>query len=180
MGGLIGMALAAQAASPIKRLVLNDAGPVVSKVSLERIAGYFGRAPVFQSIEQAEAYVRATAPSFGRHSDAEWRFLTEVWLRRNDDGTWRAHYDPRIAEPFRASMPEKDMELWPLYDAIRCPTLVIRGADSDLLARRTVQEMAGRGPKARGVEIPEVGHAPTLLHADQISIVRDFLLEGAS
>jgi pimeloyl-ACP methyl ester carboxylesterase len=179
MGGLIGMALAAQPGSPVKRLLLNDAGPVVSKVALERIAGYLGRAPAFASLEEAEVYVRAVAAPFGRHSDAEWRFLTEIWLRKGDDGLYRAHYDPRIAEPFRASMPEKDMELWPLYDAIRCPTLVIRGAESDLLSKKTTQEMARRGPKPRVVEVPEVGHAPTLLHSDQISIVREFLLEGA-
>jgi pimeloyl-ACP methyl ester carboxylesterase len=75
-------------------------------------------------------------------------------------------------------MPKGDMEIWPLYDAIRCPTLVIRGANSDLLAKKTVQEMAQRGPKAKVVEIPNVGHAPTLMHADQIAIVRDFLVEG--
>jgi pimeloyl-ACP methyl ester carboxylesterase len=180
MGGLIGMALAGQPGSPVKRLLLNDAGPVVSKVALERIGSYLGRAPAFASVEEAEVYVRAVAAPFGRHSDAEWRFLTEIWLRKGEDGAYRAHYDPRIAEPFRASMPEKDMELWPLYDAIRCPTLVIRGAESDLLSRKTTQEMARRGPKARVVEIAEVGHAPTLMHSDQISIVREFLLEGAS
>jgi pimeloyl-ACP methyl ester carboxylesterase len=179
MGGLIGMALAAQTGSPVKRLLLNDAGPVVSKVSLERIGSYLGRAPVFPSVEKAEEYIRAVAASFGRHSDAQWRFLTEIWLRKGDDGAYRAHYDPRIAEAFRASMPEKDMELWPLYDAIRCPTLVLRGEQSDLLARETCRQMAARGPKARVVEIAQVGHAPTLMQPDQISIVREFLLEGA-
>jgi pimeloyl-ACP methyl ester carboxylesterase len=179
MGGLIGMALAAQTSSPVKRLLLNDAGPVVSKVSLERIGSYLGRAPVFPSVEKAEQYIRTVAASFGRHSDAQWRFLTEIWLRKGDDGTYRAHYDPRIAEPFRASMPEKDMELWPLYDAIRCPTLVLRGEQSDLLSRETCKQMAARGPRARVVEIAEVGHAPTLMQPDQISIVREFLLEGA-
>jgi pimeloyl-ACP methyl ester carboxylesterase len=179
MGGLIGMALAAQTGSPVKRLLLNDAGPVVSKVSLERIGSYLGRAPVFPSVEKAEEYIRAVAASFGRHSDAQWRFLTEIWLRKGDDGAYRAHYDPRIAEAFRASMPEKDMELWPLYDAIRCPTLVLRGEQSDLLTRETCRQMAARGPKARVVEIAQVGHAPTLMQPDQISIVREFLLEGA-
>ena len=178
MGGLIGMALAAQAQSPIARLVLNDAGPVVSRVSLERIAGYLGTRMQFQSLEEADAYMRAISAPFGPHSDAQWRFLTETWLRRNDDGTWRAHYDPRIAEAFRATMPEKDLELWPAYDAIRCPTLVIRGEHSDLLARETTNEMQKRGPKARVVEIRGVGHAPTLMHPDQIALVRDFLLEG--
>jgi pimeloyl-ACP methyl ester carboxylesterase len=178
MGGLIGMALAAQAQSPIARLVLNDAGPVVSRVSLERIAGYLGTRMQFQSLEEADAYMRAISAPFGPHSDAQWRFLTETWLRRNDDGTWRAHYDPRIAEAFRAAMPEKDLELWPAYDAIRCPTLVIRGETSDLLSRTTTDEMRVRGPKARVVEIRGVGHAPTLMHPDQIALVRDFLLEG--
>jgi pimeloyl-ACP methyl ester carboxylesterase len=178
MGGLIGMALAAQAATPVKRLVLNDAGPVIAKVALERIATYVGLAPAFPSIEKAEEYIRAVSAPFGRHSDVQWRFLTEVWVRKGEDGTYRAHYDPGIAEPFRAAMPEKDLELWPLYDAVRCPTLVVRGARSDLLSQDTAREMARRGPKAKVVEIPEVGHAPTLMSAEQISIVRDFLLEG--
>jgi pimeloyl-ACP methyl ester carboxylesterase len=178
MGGLIGMALAAQAQSPVARLVLNDAGPVVSRASLERIAGYLGTRMQFQSLEEADAYMRAISAPFGPHSDAQWRFLTETWLRRNDDGTWRAHYDPRIAEAFRAAMPEKDLELWPAYDAIRCPTLVIRGEHSDLLSRETTNEMQRRGPEARVVEVRGVGHAPTLMHPDQIALVRDFLLEG--
>ena len=178
MGGLIGMALAAQPNSPVRRFVINDAGPVVSKVSLERIATYVGVAPVFSSIEAAEQYVRAVSATFGPHSDAQWRFLTEVVVRQNADGTWRMHYDPKLAEPFRAQMPEKDLELWPLWDAVSCPTLVLRGALSDLLTKETCAEMAKRGPKAKIVEIPGVGHAPTLLHADQIAVVRAFLLAG--
>ena len=178
LGGLVGMALAAQAQSPIARLVLNDAGPVVSRASLERIAGYLGTKMQFQSLEEAEAYMRVISAPFGPHSSAQWRFLTETWLRRNDDGTWRAHYDPRIAEAFRATLPEKDLELWPVYDAMRCPTLVLRGEQSDLLSRETTNQMGSRGPKARVVEIRGVGHAPTLMHPDQIALVRDFLLEG--
>jgi pimeloyl-ACP methyl ester carboxylesterase len=177
MGGLIGMALAAQPGSPVKRLVLNDAGPLITRASLERIASYVGKAPAFASVEEAERYIRAISVPFGAHSDAQWRFLTETWLRRNADGTWRAHYDPRIAVPFVA---DKDLELWGLYDAVRCPTLLLRGAQSDLLTRDTAGEMARRGPRAKVVEIPGVGHAPTLLHPEQIAIVRDFLLEGIS
>ncbi|MSQ64032.1 MAG: alpha/beta hydrolase [Betaproteobacteria bacterium] len=176
MGGLIGMALAAQPGTPVQKLVINDAGPVVSKVSLERIATYVGVAPVFPDIATAEKYIRAVSATFGPHTDAEWRFLTEVVVRKNADGSLRLHYDPKLAEPFRASMPEKDLELWPLWDAIRCPTLVLRGAQSDLLTRDTCDKMAGRGPKAQVVEISGVGHAPTLMHADQIKLVRDFLL----
>lgn len=176
MGALIGMGLAAMPGSPIAKLVMNDAGPVVTRVSLERIATYFGLAPVFADLEAAEKYVRTVSATFGAHSDAEWRFLTEVAVRKQADGTYRLHYDPRIAEPFRQAMPEGDLELWPLYDALRCPTLVLRGESSDLLRRETCEAMAARGPKAKVVEIAGVGHAPTLLHADQIGIVREFLL----
>jgi pimeloyl-ACP methyl ester carboxylesterase len=175
MGGLIGMALAAQAGSPVKRLVLNDVGPLVTRASLERLASYVGKTPSFASVEEAERYIRAISAPFGPHSDAQWRFLTETWLRRNDDGTWRAHYDPRIAEPFKA---DQDLELWALYDAVRCPTLVLRGELSDLLLPPTAEEMARRGPRARVVEIRGVGHAPTLLDPDQIAPVREFLLQG--
>ncbi len=177
MGGLIGMALAAQPGTPVRKLVVNDAGPLITKVSLERIATYLGMAPVFPDIAAAEQYVRAVNATFGPHSDAQWRFLAEVVLRRNPDGSLRMHYDPKLAEPFRALIPEKDLELWPLWDAIRCPALVLRGAQSDLLTKETCAQMTQRGPRAKVVEIPGVGHAPTLMHEDQIRIVRDFLLQ---
>jgi len=180
LGGLVGMALAAQPGSPVAKLVLNDSGPVVTRASLERIGSYLGKQMQFRTLEEAERHIRAVSAPFGPHSDAQWRFLTETWLRRNEDGTWRAHYDPRIAETYRATMPEKDLELWGLYDAVRCPTLVLRGEHSDLLTRETCRAMMGRGPKAKVVEVPGVGHAPTLMHPGQIAIVREFLLEGGA
>jgi len=176
MGGLIGMALAAQKGTPIERLVMNDAGPVIARAALERIGTYVGAWPPLATLEAAEQYVRAASAPFGPHTDAEWRFLTEIVVRRNADGSYRMHYDPRIAEPYRKSMPEKDLELWHLYDAVRSPTLVVRGAQSDLLARETARQMAERGPRAKVIEIPGVGHAPTLLHDDQIRAVREFLI----
>jgi len=176
MGGLIGMTLASLPETPLQKLVLNDVGPVITAVSLARIGQYFGMAPQFPDFAAAVQYIRLVSATFGAHSDAEWSTLTEHVTRRQADGSYRLHYDPAIAVPFRAAKVDKDIELWPLYDAIRCPTLVMRGALSDLLRRETLQEMAGRGPHARTIEIPEVGHAPTLMHADQIAIVRDFLL----
>lgn len=178
MGGLIGLGLAAQPNTPVRKLVLNDAGPVITKASLERIATYVGIAPQFPSLAAAEQYIRAVSATFGPHTDAEWRFLTEVVVRKQPDGSYRMHYDPQLAAPFKHQMPEKDLELWPLYDAVRSPMLVVRGALSDLLTRETCEAMKTRGPKAKVVEIEGVGHAPTLMHADQISLVRDFLVAG--
>jgi pimeloyl-ACP methyl ester carboxylesterase len=176
MGGLIGMSLAVQPETPITRLVVNDVGPVVGKAAIDRIASYIGMAPAFPDFAAAEKYVRSVIATFGPHSEAEWRFLAEVVLRRNPDGSLRMHYDPKIAEPFRAALPEKDLELWPLWDAIRCPVLVLRGAQSDLLLPAHCEQMKQRGPKAKVIEIAGVGHAPTLMHEDQIELVRDFLL----
>ena len=180
LGGLVGMALAAQAGSPIKRLFLNDVGPVIAKVALERIASYLGQTPAFNAIEEAEKYIRAVSASFGPHTEAQWRFLTETFVRKDAQGKWRAHYDPRIADEYKRTLPTQDIELWYLYDAIRCPTMVLRGAQSDLLSSQTVEAMTRRGPKAKVVEIAGVGHAPTLLNPDQIAIVRDFLHGEAS
>jgi pimeloyl-ACP methyl ester carboxylesterase len=176
MGGLVGMSLASLEGTPVRRLILNEAGPLLGAASLERIGAYVGRAPRFASFEVAEAYVRTVSAPFGPHADSEWRFLTENVVRQTRDGQWEMSYDPAIAIRFNARTPHQDLDLWPLYDRVSCPTLVIRGAESDLLSSKTVVEMAVRGPRAESVELAGIGHAPTLIKAEQIAIVREFLL----
>jgi pimeloyl-ACP methyl ester carboxylesterase len=176
LGGMIGMVLASLQPTPIRRLVLNDVGPLLSAASLQRIATYVGKAPVFPSIESAEQYVREVAAPFGPHTDAQWRFLTENVVRRKDAG-WEMHYDPAIGLAFSTQANGKDIDIWGIYDAIRCPTLVIRGKESDLLLPETAEAMTTRGPKAKLVEFEGVGHAPTLLHPGQIAVISDFLVE---
>lgn len=177
MGGLIGMALAAQPRTPIRRLLLVDVGPVVTAASIARISEYVGKGPRFDSIEQAEAYIRLVAAPFGPLSDAQWRHLAEHSVKRAADGRFDLHYDPGIAEPFRAAMGEgKDYEIWQIYDLIRCPTRVLRGETSDVLTAETAREMSSRGPHPQVVEIAGVGHAPMLMDEAQVAQVRDFLL----
>jgi pimeloyl-ACP methyl ester carboxylesterase len=179
MGGLIGMALAAPARSPIRRMVLVDVGPVITATSIARIGEYVGKAPRFASVEQAEGFIRQVAAPFGALTDVQWRHLTEHVVKTAADGMVELRYDPGIAAPFRAVMGEgKDVELWPLYDAVHCPTRVLRGEHSDLLTRETAQAMTQRGPRAEVIEIADVGHAPMLLDAAQVARVRDFLLPG--
>ena len=177
MGGLIGMVLASQKDSPVSRLVLNDVGPVITPESLQRIGEYVGKAPSFADVEEAERYIRLVSAPFGALSDAQWRHLTESSIRRGIDGRWVMSYDPAIGEPFRqAYLMHQTFDLWPIYDAIRCPTLAVRGADSDLLAVETHAEMSRRGPRAQLAEILGVGHAPMFLDESQIGVARDFLL----
>ena len=177
MGGLIGMIIASMPDNPIRRLVLNDVGPVVTAASLKRIGQYVGNAPVFPSYEAGESYIREVSAPFGRLTDAQWRHLSETSLKEVEGG-WAMRYDPGIGEPFRKTPILADVNLWPIYEAISSPTLVMRGAESDLLLHETAAQMATRGPKARLVEVPDVGHAPTLMDAAQIAPIRDFLLEA--
>lgn len=175
MGGVMGMLLAAQAQSPIRRLVVNDVGPFIPRAALERIASYVGKAPVFASIGDAERYVRQVSAPFGPLTDEQWRHLTQHNARQQGDGRWSMIYDPGIAAPFTCN-PLKDVHLWDTWDRIACPALVLRGRDSDLLQADTVEEMKRRGPKAKVVEFAGVGHAPTLMSDEQVGPVLDFLL----
>ena len=174
MGGMIGMVLASLAQTPLRRLVLNDVGTLIPKVSLERIGKYVGKAPTFKTYEETIAYVRFVSAPFGPLTDAQWDHLTRHNARQNAAGEWRMNYDPGIAVPFQAG-PLNDIEMWPYYDRITCPTLLLRGADSDLLRKDTALDMTQRGPKAQLVEFAGVGHAPMLMSADQIHTVQTFL-----
>ena len=179
MGGLIGMALAAQESTPISRLVLNDVGPVISATALARIGEYLGKPARFESMAQAIAVMRIIAAPFGPLREEQWRHLTEHSVRLGDDGRYEFIYDPALAIAFQeaaAATDGKDMELWPLYDAIRCPTLLVRGAVSDLLSRETALAMGARGPRAALVEFAGIGHAPVLMDSEQIAPIREFLL----
>jgi pimeloyl-ACP methyl ester carboxylesterase len=178
MGGLIGMALAALPQSPISRMVLNDVGPVVTSVSLRRIAEYVGKAPKFASLDEADRYIRAVSAPFGPLTDAQWRHLTVHSTRPIVDGGFEMGYDPDIAKPMQAMLFLGDIELWNLYEAIRCPTLCVRGAESDLLTRDTLAQMAARGPKALTLEIAGVGHAPMFMDSAQTAPIEQFLTEG--
>ena len=186
MGGLIGIALCGQPglplAAPVRRLVLNDVGPTIRWEALERIGTYLGQTGRFDSVEQAAAAMLAISASFGPHTPAEWLALSRPMVKPLADGSgaFTLHYDPAIAVPFRTVTQETSAQgealLWKLYDAITADTLLLRGADSDVLAEVTAQQMALRGPHARLVEFSGVGHAPTLVANDQVSAVADFLL----
>ncbi len=174
MGGLIGMMLAAQPNSPLRRLVVNDVGPFVPKVALERIGDYVGLDPVFPDLAAVETYMRSHYAGFGALTDPQWRHMAETSADRQADGCYRLAYDPGISRIFKTSA-IGDVDLWPLWSLIRQPTLVVRGAKSDLLMADTAERMTKEGPRARLYLVPDAGHAPALMAEDQIAAVRDFL-----
>jgi pimeloyl-ACP methyl ester carboxylesterase len=179
MGGLIGLGLAALPDSPVARLVLNDVGPAIEYAALVRIGTYLGVPVHWASLDEAADGLRAISLGFGPHTREEWLALTRPQLVADGTG-YKPHYDPAIAGPFRSVTPELakagEAMLWQSYDALRCPTLLLRGAESDLLTRATAEAMTQRGPRAALHEFAGVGHAPTLVHPQQVAVVRDFLL----
>jgi len=176
MGGLIGMLIAAGENSPIRRLVLNDIGPFISQAALAQLKTYVGRDPVFTSLDEAEAYLRQIHAGFGPLSNAQWHHLAIHSTRAVDDGL-RLHYDPAIKIPY-AQMADADVDLWGLWEKIRCPAFVLRGSESGLLTAETASRMTTSGPKAVLATIAGVGHAPALMAPDQIDLAAGWLSPG--
>src|SRR5262245_15235600 len=174
MGGLIGLILASLPNTPIAKLILNDVGARIPKAALERLATYVGKDPRYRTLEEVEAYLRLVSAPFGTLTDEQWRHLTVHNAKQHPDGSWGMNYDPGIGLPFQSPLAEID--LWPYWDAITCPTLLLRGARSDLLPKDTAMDMSRRGPRAKLVEFENVGHAPMLMTDEQINVVKDFLL----
>jgi pimeloyl-ACP methyl ester carboxylesterase len=198
MGGLIGLGLAgaaafARAMLPLRphvgmlppqagvrldKLVLNDVGPRLETGALARIGQYVGEPGAFGSFAEAVANLRANSGTFGPHTDEQWEHLAR-FVYPEQDGKWVKHYDLALAQPM-AMTPEElaagEQVLWRSYDAIDCPILIVRGEQSDLLTRATADEMRQRNPRAQVLEVPGVGHAPTLMADSQVTSVADFLL----
>jgi len=203
MGGLIGIVLAGQQAlplpAPIRRLVLNDVGPVLEPAALARIGGYVGQVERHASLSDAAAAMGALSVGFGPHSTLQWLELsrhmvvpvaartidgaakTDFAGRDVDSGAVVLHYDPAIATPFRSmtvdDAAQGEATLWALYDAITASTLLVRGAMSDLLSHRSALAMTQRGPRARLIELAGVGHAPTFVAPEQSAAIASFLFD---
>jgi pimeloyl-ACP methyl ester carboxylesterase len=179
MGGIIGMALAAAPTPPgarpaVRRLVLNDIGGWVPKEALAPIGAYLGAPPeTFPDLPALERHLRYIHQGFGPLTDEQWAHLARHSARAVQGG-FVMHYDPAIATPFLAGA-AADLDLWVLYDAVTCPTLVLRGAESILLPADVAEAMTRRGPKAELVTFAGIGHAPALMAADQIETIRRFL-----
>ncbi len=175
LGGLIGMVLAGQEHSPIRRLVVNDIGPYLPWQALHRLANSVRNAPLkFPDLASATNHYRTVLAPFGQLTSGEWEHLARHSVTEANGGGWRKLCDPEIAAAFRPGL-FFNLSLWSYWDTIRCPTLVLRGANSDLLLSSTAKDMTRRGPRADLVEFPNCGHAPALLDELQISTVVNWL-----
>jgi pimeloyl-ACP methyl ester carboxylesterase len=177
MGGLIGMVLASMPNSPLRRLVMNDVGPFISTAAIERIATYVGANPRFQTLAEAERYIREINSTLGFLTDAQWQHVVRHYTRRTEHGEIALAYDPNI-DWILKKVPLQPVDLWFLWEAVQCPVLLLRGKESDVLTAEGAREMLRRKPGTRLVELDGIGHAPTLMSEAQIGLVRDWLLSA--
>ncbi len=174
MGGLIGVTLAAgRLKGRITHLVINDIGPDIPAAGAERIASYVGTPPVYDTVAELEAWLRANYAPFGDNTESFWRRMADTSARRTDDGRVTVHYDPNIVSQFTHH--KADLDVWDAYDAVEAKTLLIRGEVSDVLAAPVAEAMTRRGPRPALRVIAGCGHAPTLAADDQIALLREFL-----
>lgn len=174
LGGLIGLSLAAQPNSPIRSLVINDIGPFVQAEALKTIGQYVGHSEQFETYDSLKTYLMNVHAAFGALSEAQWDHLCHHSGRQNEDGSWRLHYDPSIAIAF-AQAANRNIDLWPLWEQVTCPVLILRGEQSEILSRDTAHQMLERGPEAQLIEFPGTGHAPSLMQEGQIEAIRTWL-----
>jgi pimeloyl-ACP methyl ester carboxylesterase len=175
------MEVAAQANSPIRRLVLNDFGARVAGIALQRIGSYLRMKRRFADVKELETHLRTIHVPFGKLSDAQWAHLAEHSAEKTDEGDVRQHYDPGIGRAFSWPL-MVDISLWDVWEKVSCPVMILRGEDSDLLHASTVREMqrrgiAGKNGLVRQVEVRGVGHAPALMSDSQITLIEDFLAD---
>ena len=177
MGGLIGMVYASMPSSPIRRMLINDVGPRIEPEAIKRLGSYVGQTFSFANRADALERLNAICASFGEHTPQEWEIYNGPMLIQKN-GLWEMHYDPDISVPFASVNPimakAGEMAMWHAFKQIHIPMLIVRGGNSDLLSAKTVAEMCKVNPYARSIEIPNVGHAPAFVKAEQIALAKEF------
>lgn len=173
MGGLLGMIMASMPNTPITRLLINDIGPFITNDALKKIRSYVGLMPTFQTFDVGVTFIRQIYAPFGNLTDDQWHHLALHSLTQQPNSTYRLHYDPRIAH-FKMDDDAADVNLWPCWLSITCPTLVLRGNHSEIFPADVAAQMMVSNPHATFTEIPNAGHAPALMSEFEINIVRNW------
>lgn len=190
MGGLIGMMMAALSHTPIQRLILNDVGPQIPIYGLRRLAKYAGKEPEFKSLDEAKNFYKINFSEFGTLSEKQWDNFTNNSVKQIAPGRFIAKVDPGIKNPKSTLQivsdffhhPQKalegilyDIDLWSIWQNVKCPVLVIHGARSDLLTPEIIQRMKRSHKKMDVYEIKDAGHAPALLDIEQHEAIEYWL-----
>lgn len=174
LGGLIGMTLASQPNTPIKRLILNDIGPVIKKEAIAYLATALSETPHFQSLDDLRGFLKEAYVTMGHMDPHHWEHMVTYDHRITSEGKITRNFDPKITR-WVTSMTNSDVAMWELFESIQCPILIIHGQESVILTSEICQEMLKRNPHASLITLPGVGHTPSLMPKAQIQVVEDWL-----
>lgn len=176
MGGLMGMILAAQPNTPIRKLVINDAGPAMSRETQISIGKYAGNDDRFNTFEEVVAYFKNLYSTWGKISDEHWINLARQSSRQLPDGIFSLAYDPAIVAPLKENLDAlQDVSVWPIYEAVQIPMLLLHGTESTILSSNLVEEMKQRNKNLEVIDFPGIGHAPSLTEESQVELIRTWL-----
>jgi pimeloyl-ACP methyl ester carboxylesterase len=181
LGGIVTMLLAATGHARIAAAVLNDVGPTIEAAGLDRIRGYVGKGGAYPTwLHAARGIAETNMTVFPRYDLTDWLAMAKRTYRLSSNGRIVQDYDKKIAEPFRLPGGEVGIDLWPALAALSdTPTLIVRGALSDLLAPETAAEMARRLNHAHVVTVTDVGHAPMLDEPEAVAAIDALLAQVA-
>jgi pimeloyl-ACP methyl ester carboxylesterase len=174
MGGLLGMMLAAQPNSPIRRLVMNDIGAFLPMPALQHISRNLDAPPNFRSLAAVEAHLRKTRDEWGEISDAQWKQLAIHGSRETERG-YRLHFDPTLARVLTPLPFTPGLFFWDAWQKVECPVLLLRGSESTVFPRMVAESMLLHHSNVVLEEIPGCGHAPSLMNRGHTDLVRGFL-----
>lgn len=177
MGGLLGMMIAAQNNSPIHRLILNDIGPEVPNKALLRIKNYIEAYPIFQNLTEAKSYIKQGLSSFGNLKEEQWDQITNTSVKKGGN-TYTMCYDKELIAAYRMALENHNTtenSLWDIWKNVKCPILLLRGLQSDVLENATVMKMKKLKPDMEIVEFDKVGHAPALMDLQQTNVIKEWL-----
>ena len=178
MGGLIGMVLAAEPKKQrLNSLTINDIGPEIPSDALNRILEYTATMPKFNSIAEAECWLRNNYQSFGEAPDSYWQRMASTSVRRCHNGELSLHYDPAIVEQF--SSVDSSASAWDIFAQIKLPTYLFWGKQSDILTKPIVERMLLEMPSLDVTTFNDCGHAPNLTCAKSSQKLRHILNKAA-
>lgn len=183
MGGVISILFTSLNPDRVDRIILNDVGPEIDPAGIRRIGGYVGNPPTeFKNLSEVAAYYRENYPTMASISEAALTETVKWSVKPIAGGKLGWKMDPAVRSPMRlnpgaqpnASVPSP-LNMWTQYETITVPILIIRGAESDILSRATTKRMCETVRAARAVEVPGVGHAPSLLEPESLGAIKEFL-----
>lgn len=175
MGGVTGIALAAEYANLIKSLVLNDIGPEIPGKALAKMRKYIGMSPAFDNFAHAKRHLQMIYKNFGVVDDEHWDHLVNHTTYIDENKKYRLKYDPQISETFKIDINNpQDVIFWDLWEKIKCPILLIHGTQSDILLQHTVDRMAA-SDNIEIYKMHDAGHAPALVDDEEIEHIYAWL-----